>query len=243
MLPDTLNNSTDIGESALVNPLPSGTIPSVTYTRLNLVAPLLAGLRQRSDARVTTNEDFIYIRQDIDKLVKTQSDKTDTLNEQEAIRERQADNARMKAREAEYAMRPLSAEKIFDITVENSVTNGLPTPEALCETNQNALLIATNSNGTVSIMTTNNSFAVGIPINSSGGVGGVSAVMPMPASGGNNAVGVVLNQHVTNTPTGALHYGTVITKPPRDPWLDETVRILADYVAAMKKDGVIIAGQ
>ena len=215
VLPDVWNYSTDIGESALENPLPCDTNGPVNFNKLNLIAPYLAGLRQRSDARVATNQDFIYTRQDIDQFEKLQADKTATLNEKEAIRERQADDARNKARKMVWAMRPVPDEKIYDITVKNSATNGLPAPEALTITNQNALLIGTNSNGSVSILTTNNE----------------------------PAIGIVLNQYLTNTAAGALHYGMVITKPPPDPMLDETVRILADYVSAMKKNAVMVAGQ
>ena len=215
VLPDLYNYSTDIGESALDNALPCDTNTPANYRSLNLVQPYLAGLRQRSDARVATNQDFIYIRQDIEQFEKLQADRSATLNEQEAIRQRQTDDARKKARDTEWAMRPVPDEKVYDITVENSITNGLPAPEALCDTNQNALLIATNTNGTVSIVKTN----------------------------GDSGIGIVLNQYVTNTPAGALHYGTVITKPAPDPMLDETMRILADYVSVMKKNVPIVAGQ
>ncbi len=215
VLPDVLNYSTDIGETALENPMPCDTNGPVNFTKLNLVAPYLDGLRLRSDARVATNQDFIYTRQDIDLFQKLQADKSATLNEKEAIRLHQDDDARKTARDLERAMRPVPDEKIYDITVENSVTNGLPSPEALTITNQGALLIATNSNGSVSMVTTNNE----------------------------SAIGFVLNQYVTNTASGALHYGTVITKPAPDPMLDEAERILADYVSALKKNAVMMAGQ
>ena len=213
VLPDVSNYSTDIGESALENPLPCDTNSPVNYTKLNLVEPYLAGLHQRSDARVATNQDFTYVRQDIDQFKKFQADKTTTLNEKEAIRLHQDEDARKKARDLERAVRPVPDEKIYDITLKNSVTNGLSAPEALTITNQGALLIATNSNGSVSIVTTNNE----------------------------PAIGFVLNQYVTNTSAGALHYGTVITKPAPDPMLDEAERILADYVSAMKKNVVMMA--
>ena len=56
---------------------------------------------------------------------------------------------------------PLPNEKIYDITVENSELPGL-TPEPMIITNENALLIATNQNGSVSIMTTNHEVVAGI---------------------------------------------------------------------------------
>ena len=89
VLPDVLNYSTDIGEGALENPLPWDTIRGVNFNKFNLVQPYLADLRQRSEARIATNQDFIYIRQDIDEFKKAQADKTATLNEQEAIKERE----------------------------------------------------------------------------------------------------------------------------------------------------------
>ena len=105
VLPDVLNYSTEIGETALENPLPWDTIPSVNYNKLNLVQPYLARLRARSDARVATNQDFIYIRQDIEQFQKLQADKTASLNEREPIKEREANQARQKARDKEREAR------------------------------------------------------------------------------------------------------------------------------------------
>ena len=85
MLPDVLNYSTQFGESSLENPLPWDTIPSVNYSKLNLVQPYLDELRRRSSARIATNQDFIYTRQDIDQFQKLQADKTASLNERERL--------------------------------------------------------------------------------------------------------------------------------------------------------------
>jgi carboxyl-terminal processing protease len=242
VLPDVYNYINDIGEGALDNPLPGDPLSGdeynklkLAYNKLNLVHPYLTDLLRRSEARVATNENFAYVRQDIAQNQKLQADKTDTLNEREAIRQHQADDARNLAREAEEAVRPLPNETIYNLTVENSVTNGLPPPEALCTTNFNALLISTNANGSVSIVTTNGSFAVG----------------------------VLLNEYETNTPAGHLHLGTVVTQPQPAPMsqplrvqqpvvvtqpspdamLDETERILEDYISLLSKDTSFIANQ
>ena len=242
VLPDVYNYINDIGEGALDNPLPGDPLSGdeynklkLAYNKLNLVHPYLTDLLRRSQARVATNENFAYVRQDIAQNQKLQADKTDTLNEREAIRQHQAEDARNLAREAEEAVRPLPNETIYDLTVENSVTNGLPPPEALCTTNFNALLISTNANGSVSIVTTN----------------------------GNFAVGVLLNEYETNTPAGHLHLGTVVTQPQPalisqplrvqqpavvtqpspDAMLDETERILEDYISLLSKDTSFIANQ
>jgi carboxyl-terminal processing protease len=135
VLPDVLNYSTEIGETALENPLPWDTIPSVAYDKLNLVEPYVAALREESNERIATNQDFIYIRQDIDQFKKLQADKTVVLNEREELRQREETEARQKAREKELAAREAPDEKIYDLTVENSGQPGLPPPEAMTSTN------------------------------------------------------------------------------------------------------------
>jgi C-terminal domain of tail specific protease (DUF3340) len=124
-----LNYSDNIGEAALENPLPWDTIPNATYDKLNLVEPYLATLRQNSDARMATNQDFIYIQQDIEQFRKSQADKTISLNEREQIKERLASQARQKARDKERETRQTSDMKIYDITVENADLAGLPAGE------------------------------------------------------------------------------------------------------------------
>jgi carboxyl-terminal processing protease len=142
ILPDVLNYSDEVGETSLENPLPWDTIPSATYDKLNLVAPYVAALRQNSDARIATNQDFIYIQQDIEQFKKLQADKTVVLNEREQIKEREASLARQKARDQEREARKAPAIKLYEITVENADRPGLPVP--LVETNFVALAGSTN---------------------------------------------------------------------------------------------------
>jgi carboxyl-terminal processing protease len=131
ILPDVLSYSNNIGETALENPLPWDTIPSAAYDKLNLVEPYLATLRQNSDARIATNQDFSYIQQDIEQFRKSQADKTVSLNERAQIQERLAKQARQKARDKQRETADISGKKIYDITVENADLGGLPS----CETN------------------------------------------------------------------------------------------------------------
>ncbi len=105
------------------------------YEKLNLVQPYVADLRKLSKADIATNQDFIYIRQDIDEFQKMQADNTVTLNERDALKERRMNEARQKARDAERAARKPANEKIYEITVENSHQPGLPPPDALITTN------------------------------------------------------------------------------------------------------------
>ena len=187
VLPDVLNYSTQFGESSLENPLPWDTIPSVNYSKLNLVQPYLDELRRRSSERTATNQDFIYTRQDIDQFQKLQADKTASLNEHERLKERQDADARQKTRDTERAARKVSDVKIYELTVEKADDPGLPPPVG--ETNTmtaNSLPAGTNSMSTAS-----------------------SKVADAP-------------------------------KPP-DPMLDETERILEDYISLLSSKQILIA--
>ena len=126
VLPDTLNAMTDIGESSLPNAMPWDTIPKADYDPVNLVQPYVSELRRLSDARVATNQDFSYIRQDIDEFKKLQADKTASLNEDEELKQAEEDALRQKARETERAGRKAPDEKIYEITVENAGKPGMP---------------------------------------------------------------------------------------------------------------------
>lgn len=126
VLPDALSASTDIGESSLPDALPYDTITNADYTALNMVHPYLSQLRKFSDERVATNQDFIYIRQDIDQFKKLQADKTASLNEDELLKQAQQNVLRQKMRDAERNGRKLPDEKIYEITLENVGERGMP---------------------------------------------------------------------------------------------------------------------
>jgi carboxyl-terminal processing protease len=217
ILPDILNYSDDIGETALENPLPWDTIPSVSYDKLNLVQPYLNALRQNSDSRIATNQDFIYVQQDIEQFKKLQADKTVSLNEREQIKDRLANQARQKARDKEREARKSSGVTIYEITVENADKPGLPEPMTLNLTNESALVISTN-NGVVSMMTTNHGVIVG-------------ATFPPGFNFGTNS-----------EPFKNSEFGRTFKQvPPPDPMLNETEHILEDYISAMNANRILIA--
>ena len=129
VLPSVLNYSKDVGEGSLDNALSWDTIPSADFERLNMVAPYLSDLLRRSSARIATNQDFVYIRQDIDLFRKLQADKTVSLNEKERLQEKEEADVRNKAREKERLARKNPELKIYDLTLENIDQPGLPLPE------------------------------------------------------------------------------------------------------------------
>jgi carboxyl-terminal processing protease len=232
ILPSILNYSDQVGETSLDNPLPYDTNAPANFDKLNLVEPYLATLRQQSDQRIATNVDFTYIRQDIDQFKKLQADKTATLNEQVSLKERIKDTERNDARDAERAVRPLPQETIYENTVENAELPGLPAPEPLTATNENVLLIATNENGSVSMMSTNNAIITGILS---------SQIATVPAAN-HVIISGILSSQITNAPAANPHFGNVITKTqPVDPTLDEAEHILEDYISLLSKNGALIA--
>ncbi len=128
VLPSVANESKDIGESALENPLSGDTIKSAKYEHWNLVEPYLAELRKRSDQRVATDPEFAYVREDIEQFRKKQADKTISLNEQQRLKEQEEAEARDKERNKERLARAQPPEKVYELTLRQASLPGLPPP-------------------------------------------------------------------------------------------------------------------
>jgi carboxyl-terminal processing protease len=193
VLPDVLNYSTQVGEASLDNPLPWDTIQPVSYDKLNLVQPYLATLKADSNKRIATNQDFIYVKQDIDQFVKMQADKTAAINEREALKEHERIFRQNQARDAERSARKPDGVKIYDITVENA---GLP---GLTEAGADAKTDTATSNTGSNLVATASS-----------------------RSSGTNSVKSAASEKKS--------------PPPFDPMLDETERILLDYIPLLAKN-------
>jgi carboxyl-terminal processing protease len=130
VLPSVVNESKDIGETALENPLEWDTIKSAKFERLNRVEPYVAELRKRSTERVDKDKDFAYIREDIEQFKKLQADKTVSLNEKERLKEKEESDARQKARDKERLARKDGPEKTYELTLRLAGEPGLPPPVA-----------------------------------------------------------------------------------------------------------------
>ncbi len=128
VLPSIWNESKDVGESALENPLPWDTIPSANYDRVNLVEPYLPELRRWSAQRVATDQEFAYVREDIEQLKKAQADKTISLNEKQRLKEKEEADARQKARDKERLARQEPPETVYELTLKQADLPGLPPP-------------------------------------------------------------------------------------------------------------------
>jgi carboxyl-terminal processing protease len=102
---------------------------------------------KHSATRIATNQDFAYVREDIERYRKQQADKTISLNEQQRLTEREQDDARTKAREKEFQERNDSNEKVYEITLHQADLPGLPPP--VLRTNTPALKTAKGATGSI----------------------------------------------------------------------------------------------
>jgi carboxyl-terminal processing protease len=124
----SVNNYAEVGESALEDALPWDTVPSTSYVKENRVAPLLDQLRERSDQRISADTDFEYVREDIALYREYLADRSVSLNLEERRREKARSEARVEARKQERAARPPIRETIYELTLSQLRTPGLPDP-------------------------------------------------------------------------------------------------------------------
>jgi len=212
MLPSVANESKDIGESALENPLAYDTITSAKYEKLNLVAPYVPELSKRSAQRVATDTEFAYIKEDIEQFKKAQADKTMSLNEKERLKEKEEAEARQKERDKERLARADSQEKVHELTLRQVNLPGLPPPVE----RTNALAKLANRNGSNITWNTNSDSA------------SVVATAPaiQPGAGDNG-----LDEDSEDEKPA-----------PVDAALVETEHILVDYLSVLSKEKVLTAG-
>ncbi len=130
VLPSVANESKDIGEAALENPLPWDTIPSSRYDQFNLVEPYLPELRKRSGERIAADKEYAYMREDIEQFKKRQADKTISLNQNQRLKEQEEAEARQKARDKERLARQEPPQKVYELSLKQAALPGLPPPVA-----------------------------------------------------------------------------------------------------------------
>jgi carboxyl-terminal processing protease len=157
ILPSLFNESKEIGESALENPLAWDTIDKAKYDHLTLVDPYLPELRRRSAERIAHDKEFSYVRQDIELYKKKQADKTFSLNEKQQLQEKEEVDARLKARDKERLASGEPDEKTYELTLKQAGLPGLPPPVA--KTNSAIAKVSAAKGGSVSGVTTNGAIA------------------------------------------------------------------------------------
>jgi carboxyl-terminal processing protease len=215
----SLNNHAEVGESSLENPLPWDTIESAKYEKMNRVEPYLSELKRRSDTRLAADADWAYMREEVDRYKKVIAEKSVSMNEAERLKEKKENDDRAKARKKELASRAEPNEKVYEITLKQTDEPGLPPPVA--RTNHVA---ATKAGGA-----------------------GLSETKFKPgeliASNTKDAPKSATEKEVTPAePKADEDEDSVDDKTPSlDIPLEETKRILVDYIRLMSKQGGLAA--
>jgi len=234
ILPDPLDHRTDIeSEATLDNPLPYDTITNAPYTKFNMAQQYVPELGKLSAARVATNQEFIYIQQDINELAKLQADKSITLNERQAITERQTNEARLKQRDDERSKRPPSELKVYDITLADADLPGLPAPAyypGMLETN--SLTDATTNHKAIVWYAYDSSFL---------NFFGTNANLQSNPTNSTYSLFVTNTLPINSTNSGEFKTETISVKkqPDLDPLLLETGNVLQDYISLLSQSGTV----
>ncbi len=123
----SLSDVRDIAESAMKNPLPWDAVLAARHESLNRVAPYLEKLRAQSTARLRTEQDFAWLREDVAQMKKNLETKTVSLNEIDRRKEKAETQARNEARKRERLAHPgPTPPPTYEITVQNADQPGLP---------------------------------------------------------------------------------------------------------------------
>jgi carboxyl-terminal processing protease len=201
----SINNHIEVGEASLENPLQWDTISPAEYEKLNRVQPYLAALRRNSDQRTTTDPDYLWVRQEVERFKKLQAEKSVSLNEALRVKDKKEADERTKARKKELVARPEPAGKIYDLTLKLVDQPGLPPPTLRTNSSVSSTFFlpdGTNPGTALTLTTTKD-------------------------QGKTNKAG-----HKGETDEDDISDSDL---PPLDITLDEARRILADYIALLNE--------
>lgn len=211
VLPD-IRDYLDVGETSLENALPWDTIDPVNFDKLNRVRPFVNELEKRSEQRVAASKDFDYVRQDIEVVKKAVAERTVSLNEQQRLKEAEDAEARKLGREQELKSRKLPERTVYDLNIKN---NEVVMTQENDSWHPNLAMLPTSVTSAVD----------------------PDAPKPAKAPGG---------PAVASASTGSGNQASASTDvseadkiPQIDPGMEETERILLDYIALLQKDAAL----
>lgn len=98
-----LSDTEHFGESSFTNALPWVSIKPANYVPLGNLKELVEPLQKRHEARIAKDKDFQDLREDIAEVMKIRKENAISLNEAVRRKERDAQEARAKVREARLA--------------------------------------------------------------------------------------------------------------------------------------------
>ncbi|MDA7675290.1 carboxy terminal-processing peptidase [bacterium] len=108
----------EIGEATLPNSLEADHTEKLAYRRVNRVLGHVDTLTELSNGRISNDQDFSYILEDIDTLKERLKDKSVSLSEATRLAEKDDDKANREKRKTERKARGDAEETVFDLTIE-----------------------------------------------------------------------------------------------------------------------------
>lgn len=221
VIPDIVLPSIDdyleVGEASLDNPLPWDTIESARFEKVNRVQPFLQELTKRSTQRVTEEKDFAYVREDIEQVKKVMADKSASLNEVQRLKEKEDADMRQKLRERELKARKQVNQKVYPVVLTNGVAMVMP-------------MVGSPTNALAAIKTVegNDQAKTELPDSTKAGA----------ATGPAIDSSAIAEAVVDGSPEDIADPDKV---PAIDAHLQETQKILADYIALLRKEPALTA--
>ena len=108
----------EIGEATLPNSLEADHTEKLAYRRVNRVLGHVDTLTELSNGRISNDQDFSYILEDIDTLKERLKDKSVSLSEAARLAEKDDDKANREKRKTERKARGDAEETVFDLTIK-----------------------------------------------------------------------------------------------------------------------------
>jgi carboxyl-terminal processing protease len=221
VIPDIVLPSIDdyleVGEASLENPLPWDTIESARFEKVNRVQPFLTELTKRSAQRVIEEKDFAYVREDIEQVKKVMADKSASLNEVQRLKEKEEADVRQKLREQELKARKQANQKVYPVVLTNGIAMVMP-------------LVGSPTNALASTKAV-------------GGNNPAKADLPDSPKTGDGTAPAINSSAIAEAVTDGSPED--IADPEKVPAIDvhlqETQKILADYIALLRKEPALTA--
>ena len=122
----SFTDTPEISEAGMENPMAWDEVPPVGYAHFDLADPYISKLTDESRARIASEQDFKWWREDLALVEKNRATKSVSLNEAERRHERDEAKARTKAHATERLARKETEPLVYEITVKNAESSGLP---------------------------------------------------------------------------------------------------------------------
>jgi len=122
----SFTDTPEISEAGMENPMPWDAVPPARYPHFDLANPYIPKLTEESRARIASEQDFQWWREDLALVEKNRATKSVSLNEAERRKERDEAKARTKAHEEARLSRKETEPTVYEITVKNADSPGLP---------------------------------------------------------------------------------------------------------------------